>query len=211
MASRWFRGLKVDLKSLAAGAAMVLSLWLAADAARATDIIKSYDFSGTLKKVVDGGTSVTGEFTLDQTNGTLITYSFDSPLGMLDPGDSSAGIVIYSPAESPAADFVLIEADTPGDGDKLVILFQTDLSSFSGSSFYTGTVSIRGGALTSNVFCSGPPFSFACGGTSGSEFTSGEATPVVPEPATWALMMAGMFGLGGVMRARRSPQAEGGV
>jgi hypothetical protein len=192
----------MEIKTLSAGVAMALGLWLAAGAASAADIIHTYDFSGTLANPVAGGTSVTGQFTLDQTTGALSAYSFNTPLGVFD---TSGAVASYSPALSPPTDFIEIYL-LPNGGEYLWLVFQTDLASFSGGSLYTGPVSISGGGLASGLGCfSGPP---DCETPGGSPFVSGEATLAVPEPASWALILAGVVGLGGLMRVRRSRQAE---
>jgi PEP-CTERM motif len=192
----------MEMKRLIAGAAMALSvsaMSLAAGAARAADVINAYNFSGTLANPINGGTSVTGHFTLDQTSGALSAYSFDTPFGVIN----SYGLVVtYSPAVSPATDFVVITLN-PNAFESLNLWFQTDLASFSGSSFYTGPVHIVGGTGASGLDCFDPA---SCGRLIGnSGFASGAATiaAAVPEPATWAMMLAGFFGLGGMIRARR--------
>jgi hypothetical protein len=195
----------MQLKTLPVGVAIGLGLWLAAGAASA-DIVKTYDFTGTLANLVNGGTSVTGEFTLDQTTGTLGDYSFDTPAGVLDAADTVAAIATFSPAESPAVDFTELYANSTDTHVNFFLVFQTDLSSLSGSSFYIGPVNVLGGTAESGLTCQGLP---ECGNAvEASVFTSGEATLALPEPATWALMMAGVFGLGVLMRAERSRQAE---
>lgn len=46
------------------------------------DIVRAYDFSGTLVTPLNGDDSVTGSFVLNQTAGALEDYSFNTPIGL---------------------------------------------------------------------------------------------------------------------------------
>ena len=180
----------------------VAALVLAAGPARA-DVIETYDFSGTLAypPYAGAGDEVTGQFTLDITSAAITTFNFATPARNFTPATATAHIFQYTPAVNPAKDFVaLVFAGT--DESFVELIFQTNLSSFSGSSFYLDGVHVTDG-VTISVLSVEPPFTFI------SPFSSGAATPAVPEPSTWALMLAGFAGLGflGYRRNRDAPLA----
>ena len=153
----------------------------------------AYDFSGALANPYDGDDSVTGFFVLDQTNGTLVNFSFTTPIFTFDNADSYGSVVTYTPAASPNADFVGLSA---GLGDMgIALYFETALSSFDGDTFYTSGITLADGTSTGALLVRFPPASFYL-----SAFTAGAATPAVPEPPTWLTMILGFAGLAGVGR-----------
>jgi len=170
-------------------------------AATSVDLVKTYDFSGTLAMSRGGDQSVSGVFTLDPLNGTIGNYSLSTPLGLFDNADSSAAVYQFTPALDPNEDFVELSF-VSNSMNILTLVFQTDLLAFSGASFYTGLVSIPNGDFASALYNGISPAL-----TPNASFTSGAATPV-PEPSTWAMLIVGFGGIGFMMRRRGAPGAQ---
>ena len=181
---------------------------LGAAGARA-DIVRTYDFSGTLATPFHGDDSVTGFFVLDQTSAALEDFSFKTPVFTFNMANSVGGVE-EATVEEPSAHFVAVAANSFDDNDFLALLFETTLLNFNGNTFFTGTVTFPdgGGGVASGVTIESTGFSSA--------FTGGAATPV-PEPPTWVAMALGFVVLGGVGRsvtrkvsrgAKRSPASE---
>jgi hypothetical protein len=179
--------MSLSFRSLVFAAGLLACSWSAG--ARA-DIVKTYDFSGTLETPFNGDDSVTGFFVLDQTNATLEDFSFTTPAFTFNTGNSFGEVQLFTPATTPNADFVALV--TSAVGTNFVLLFETDLLNFDGSTFFTSEITVPGGTNVSGVIDDMPPFF-------NSPFTSGAATPV-PEAPTWAAMALGFVALAGLGR-----------
>jgi hypothetical protein len=171
-----------------AAAGLFVVLWSAG--ARA-DVVRTYDFSGTLTTPFNGDDSVSGFFVLDQTNATLENFSFKTPTGTFDKTNSGGSVATFTPASSPRADFVELVAN--GSPGLIALLFETPLLNFDGDTFYTGPVLVAPGLGTrARYYTYSPSF--------GSGFTGGAATPAIPEPPTWVAMALGFLSLVGLSR-----------
>jgi hypothetical protein len=95
--------MRLSFMSLAFAAGLFAVLGLAG--ARA-DIVRTYDFSGTLETPLNGDDAVSGLFVLDQTAGALEDYSFNTPVGAFNLTNSAGLLHTLTPATSPHADFV---------------------------------------------------------------------------------------------------------
>jgi hypothetical protein len=163
----------------------------------------TYDFSGTLQHSVNGNDTVTGQFTIDFGASSITAFDFSTPTGQIDPTDWGSILVAYTPASSPAANFV--ELAFFSHGQYLWLLFQTTLGSFDGNTFYTGKVQFPGGATGSELFCTDAP---TCDASLASAFVNGAASPAappptVPEPTSLALLAGGLSTLIVRQRLRR--------
>jgi hypothetical protein len=192
--------MQMTSRSIAIGAAVGLTI--SASVASA-DVVNKYDFSGTLSHPYFGTSTVTGSFTLDQTNATIPSYSIQAPQFLYTPKNSFANVFEFTPAYSPKEDFVELSF-SPGPDAFVALYFQTDLSTFSGDSFYTqefSPTSITQGQSATSSFDINNPLGFHIGST----FSSGAATFVgtaTPEPSTWLMMLVGFVGIGFVARRR---------
>jgi len=140
--------------------------------------------------------TVTGYFTIDQTNATLENFSFVVPGYTLD-SNFDFGSLSQLVATVADSNIVVIDAIyDPGFGGGITVdlslAFATDLLTFSGNTFYTGLFSNDIEEGISLAHCGEPDF---CPVIYASTFASGFATPV-PEPSTWAMLTFGFFGLG---------------
>jgi hypothetical protein len=198
---RVLRGLTTRTAARATVALAVLGLLaLAPSPAAATAI--TYDFNATLDHgpVGDpGNTAVTGQFTLDFDTATITAFDFLMPGGEVD---ASHGYITYlftfTPAVSPADNFVSLVFEKDGGASTLVLLFRATLGAFDGNTFYTGLVEFDGGSTGSGWECRYT----GCGPNFGSWFVSGAATPhtdppppTVPEPTSLALLGGGLVTL----------------
>jgi hypothetical protein len=179
--------------------AMLGLLALTPAPAAATPI--TYDFSGTFEHGPTGdptNITITGHFTLDAATQTITVFDFHTPAGDVTPTNWFSQIFEFTPAVSPADNFVLL-AFFNGDGT-LALVFRTTLGAFDGSTFYTGLVETDGGGTGSGFECryTGP----ICSPYFGSPFVSGAAAPhtdpppsTVPEPTTMVLVASGLVAL----------------
>lgn len=166
------------------------------NAVQATPI--TYNFSGTLANPVSGNSTVTGEFALDSTNATITAFNFITPVETISSTSTSP---IWTPSvfiingTSPNATFVNL-VFIPNGGlnppDAFELIFQTTLSAFDVSTFYTGVVDFSGGSAQSNLTCIN-----GCNGY-GSTFVA------APESSSMLLLGTGLLALMGLcLRQRR--------
>jgi hypothetical protein len=173
-----------------------------------------------------GPASATFTFTSTAANGGI---SWDNPNGQSDPNLVSSFIQNgtisgwSSPDGQYATEADFLDASLSSDGNTLASYFNI-VGSYSGAGV-SGTISHDDGAsvydYNGNAVYSSPgettdivgaftlpdgshnytvDYVEANGAPSVLEFA---ATPGVPEPATWATMLVGLFGLGAVLRSRR--------
>jgi hypothetical protein len=176
--------------------ALVFVLALNSRVARA-DNVETFSFSGTLANSYAGSDIFTGTFTLDTTKGIITAFDFTTPVVTIDAANGwSASAALYA-ATSPNANFVnLFFVDN--DRDLLVLLFETNFSSFNGNTFFTSTVTYPASQNNSKISCDGGcsnPYYFSL-------FNSGSATPVspTPEPSSLLLLATGLLGLAPFIR-----------
>ena len=120
-------------KLVASALALIVLLALLAQVTPA-DSTTTYDFSGTLS--ISG--KVTGQFTLDAANFRVTSFQFTTPLGDISAATSTANVYTYTPAYSPAKDFVEIEILPTVSNPGLNLNLQADLSKLTPASFYPG-------------------------------------------------------------------------
>jgi hypothetical protein len=133
------------------------------------------------------------DFTITLTNGSVTTTLFGPA------GEQNASAQISGPAFTATATQLLFNFDVPGNN---YALFIGDLD-IGRPSYCLQTNFCWDNNGGGEIINAGPNFSsFQVGRRSGTEVIASTAA-AVPEPATWAMMIAG-FGLGGAgMRARR--------
>ena len=172
------------------------------------DTLENFTFSGNLGTPYNGGSSVTGTFTLDTTNTTITAFDFTTPVVTIDTvAGWSALLTTFTPAYSPDADFIrLYFADF--DQDHLTLLFQTTLASFTGGPLYTSLVYPNNFSNTdSNLDCDGLITECDLYSGYGSLFSSGTAALLSPTPLPAAFPLfaggLGLLSLFGWRRGRR--------
>ena len=188
--------------------ALLAILTLAPRPAAATAI--TYDFSGTLGHGPAGdptNTSVTGQFTIDFATQSITAFHFVTPVIDIDASQWTPALQTFTPAFSPATDFVKVSFGA-GPVSALTLLFQTTLASFDGSTFYPHFIlSTSSQAVGSGLVCQESAFT-SCVGFFGAPFVSGAATPhtdpppAVPESTSLALLGGGLVTLAARLRGR---------
>jgi hypothetical protein len=172
----------------------------------------TYDFSGTLSHGPGGdpgNTGVTGQFTIDFDTQSITAAHFLTPVTEIDASQWTPVLQTYTPAYSPATDFVKLSF-VAGPVASLTLLFQTTLASFDGSTFYPHFIlSTSSLATGSGLVCQESAWT-SCVGFFGAPFVSGAATPhtdspppTVPEPTSLALLGGGLITVAASLRARR--------
>jgi hypothetical protein len=194
------------MKAIAAVCAAVGLTLAVGPAANAADILQTYAFAGTLVKTLNGDSTVTGRFTLDLTTDKVDGFDFTTPAGEID---GAHGGLSEDFSFNPLGDFVdLTFVGGARSIDALNLIFASDGPLISDDDLVNKIkISNRPTIfLTSNQAC-GSLF-HACGGKDlfASGFTSGAVT-AVPEPAGWAMLLLGFFGLGAMLRSRRARTA----
>lgn len=187
-----------------AAAAAALGLLVVATAARA-DVIETFDFSGTLSNAIGGSSSVTGQFTVDETSSKITAFDFSIPGGTVTAPDWSPSATNFV-ATSPSGTFAVFVFVT-NNLSTLGLVFDGPVASFGGGPLYTGRIAAGGGSSGAGLGCFPPD---ACTmGVSG--FSSGTATLVtnvsnVPEPTTLSLFGAALIGLGAGRLGKRNAE-----
>lgn len=182
------------------GICLALSALVTTGSVRADSV--TYSFSGTLANAFNGDNMVVGEFTLDTTNAAITAFDFTTPIGEINSTIWTSNVATFTPALVPATDFVQLYFVTTSQSDFMNLVFETPLSTFSGSTFYTGEVTPSPAAILESVIqcngsegCSDPNFR--------STFVSGAAIPIsTPEPSSVLLMVTGLLSLTLLLRRR---------
>jgi hypothetical protein len=170
--------------------------------AHATDMIQTYDFSGTLAKSIAKDDQVTGWFSIDQTTDSIKAFDFSTPFGPLT-GNGGVLLTLHPPGvPGTLADLSFTHLST--SLSTLNLIFDDPLS--------------NGESLTERIETSKRPPIFAtadagcislvraCGGRDlfSADFTAGALSVAAPapEPAAWVTLLGGLFMLGAAMRLR---------
>ena len=164
-----------------------VALFSASGLAHADQII-TFSFTATLATPIANQTSVTGQFSLDQTIGEVSDFSFFTPIGLIAPTNYGE---VAGDAVSPnglLVDLSFFE-NTAVPSGYLDLVFPGELRSFSGGPLYTGPIFSYpfGPYRYADLNCQA--VSAACSPVGFSYFTSGSATPILvaaPEPTPLA-------------------------
>ena len=160
------------------------------------DVLKTYNFLGSLANPLDGNASVAGQFTIDLSNSRIPTFHFTSPMTI----DSSTyfGSVFPFTATNPSANFIVAQFYSPSGSGRVDLFFETAFGPIPPGTFYTGPISYYGLVGISELACGqvpiGDPYgNCPAGGVPifSSTFTSGNAT-LVPEPGTVLLLFSSL-------------------
>jgi hypothetical protein len=199
-------------------AAVAIALGSLASGAKAATVTETYDFTLTnFVDIINNASApiptVTGSFTVtfdplasvsNQTTG----FTFNTTPGLVS--DSPIGFTEFG-ASSPTGDTEIAVGGTETGANELlgntndpIVFFDIPNASdpADASLVVCSQPGFRCGNFTGNetVYASG----YALAGTSSIFFATAQTvTSAVPEPATWAMMLAGFGGLGATMRARR--------
>jgi hypothetical protein len=168
------------------------------------DVDETFNFSGTLDK--RGANSVTGSFTLDITMASITAFDFMTPIAIINPSEGFTATV-NQVTDTSGDNFVYLDFENTVYEQLLRLAFETTLSAFPGSGFYTGAVDTFTGGFQSELCgnASGDP---VCGATDTYFFSSGSASPVtVPEPGSILLLSAAVAILGLSSKQRVSAAA----
>jgi hypothetical protein len=164
------------------------------------DIDQTFNFSGVLTQPVGG--NVTGQFTIDFTTGSVAAFDFSTPKGAISPG--SASITEFQ-GVNPDVTFTALGFSSSSNGLALGLLFESPLSAFSASSFYTDPVTVSDGVSVSAFVCLDEA---TCSGVPASIFSSGSVTPApsaVPEPRSALLLIGVLLFTACVIRRKAKP------
>jgi hypothetical protein len=165
------------------------------------DIDQTFNFSGVLAQPVNGGTSITGQFTIDFTTASITAFDFTTPVGTISPGSDS---ITELQGMNPDATFTSLGFSLSSNAIALGLLFESPLSAFSASSFYTGQVAVFDGVSVSAFVC----LEATCSGVPVTSFSSGSVTPVraaVPEPRSALLLIGVLLFTACVIRRKATP------
>jgi hypothetical protein len=133
---------------------------------------------------------------------SITAFNFLTPVDTVNAANFQPFLFAYTPALNPAQDFVDLTFLGNGVNAYLFLFFETNLSSFDGSTFYTGLVTQpNGGGNGSHLICYDVTFGCPSSGTYNTNFTAGGASPV-PEPSSLLLVGTGLLGLGSMLRRR---------
>lgn len=162
-------------------------------------------FSNTSLGVIDSDAGGSGNIANETTEDTVLFFLDGDAATMNVFGGFDTGFSFFYSSEF--SGFVTVYDDLDGMGNVLATL---DLAGNIGSC--AGDPNGR--------FCQFDPFGVTFDGTAMSvdfggvadrvafdNITLGSATPAIPEPATWAMLILGLFGVGGMMR-RQKQNAE---
>ena len=190
------------LLAIATGAALTLAS-LGAMPAHAATVIDN--FSGTF---AGGVGSVSGQITLDVVAGQATSGSGYIDISNL--GLSNAPLVLITtstPGNETAGGPTFPVGFRANDGTDLFGLDQNFPLDTAGLLFDVGTATAQWGQYPLFNLASGINNSMFDGKVGGTTYYADLGTvslsAAVPEPATWAMMLLGLGGLGGMIRARR--------
>jgi hypothetical protein len=183
-------------KALAFAGIVAISLSGAITSAKA-DLV--YTLSGV---TFDGGGTLSGQFVINQ-DGYVESYNFVTTSGGVLSGNSytspapTADNII--PSTPPASTIIVFPNNDPSTDALLELTFLHPLDS-------TGIDPLVGGTPGPSYECTG---SFSCdlieGASGTTRYISGGIATAVPEPATWAMIILGFFGVGFMSYRRKAP------